>query len=344
MVCVSALVGQVVVVFALWEFVSHSSQVGIGFLYVLPVVCGGWWYGKTVGVGVAAGCVAIYVFSAAAADVSMLAVSVALRGVVFLGAGLAAGQAREITLRGQDAASELEAVRQALTPDAVPEIPGLDVAAVLLPAEHEVAGDFYLLTNGPGGWSIAIVGDVVGHGLRAAQMATFTRISLISIISGTYDPAEILKLANRAVHARTQGTGEFVTAACVAYHPSQPSVRWASAGHPLPIALPHGAVLVPTQYAAPLGFDAELKIASQYAPLAPADAILLYSDGLYEARGRGERFGLDRVIAAVTAPAVPPAAEIVARLRAGVLQFADRSLTDDVCIVVMRRNPNPMSG
>ena len=197
----------------------RRSQVGIGFLYVLPVVCGGWWYGKTVGVGVAAGCVAIYVFSAAAADVSMLAVSVALRGV----------------------------------------------------------------------GSIAIVGDVVGHGLRAAQMATFTRISLISIISGTYDPAEILKLANRAVHARTQGTGEFVTAACVAYHPSQPSVRWASAGHPLPIALPHGAVLVPTQYAAPLGFDAELKIASQYAPLAPADAILLYSDGLYEARGRGEQ-------------------------------------------------------
>jgi phosphoserine phosphatase RsbU/P len=180
--------------------------------------------------------------------------------------------------------------------------------------------------------------------LRAAEMATFTRISLISIISGTHDPAEILKLANRAVHARTQGTGEFVTVACVAFHPSQPSVRWASAGHPLPIALPGGAELQPTHYAAPLGFDAELKITSQHAPLAPADAILLYSDGLYEARGHGERFGLDRVIAAVSAPTVPPAAEIIARLRAGVLQFADHSLTDDICIVVLRRNPNPTSG
>jgi sigma-B regulation protein RsbU (phosphoserine phosphatase) len=119
---------------------------------------------------------------------------------------------------------------------------------------------------------------------------------------------------------------------------------WASAGHPLPIALPGGAELQPTHFAAPLGFDPELKITSQHAPLAPADAILLYSDGLYEARGHGERFGLDRVIAAVSAPTVAPAAEIIARLRAVVLQFADRSLTDDICIVVLRRNPSPTSG
>jgi len=292
----------------------------------------------------AVGCLGIYLLSAAAANVSVLGLSVAVRGVVFLGAGLAAGQAREITLRGQDAVTELEAMRQALTPDKLPEIPGLDVAGALLPAEHEVAGDFYLLTNGPGGWSIAIVGDVMGHGPRAAQMATFTRISLISIISGTHDPAEILKLANRAVHARTQGTGEFVTVVCVAYHPSEASVRWASAGHPLPIAIPGGTELEPTQYAAPLGFDPELTITSQHAPLAQADAILLYSDGLYEARGRGQRFGLDRVIAAVSAPTVPAAAEIITNLRAAVLQFADRGLTDDICIVVMRRNPNPTSG
>ncbi len=343
LVRVLAVVGQVAVVLGLWELFSRNSQVGIGFLYVLPVGCCGWWYGRTAGIAAAVGCLAVYLMSAAAAGVSMLALSVTVRGVVFLGVGLASGQAREITRRGQDTASELDAMRQALTPDKLPEIPGLDAAAALLPAEHEVAGDFYLLTSGPEGWSIAIVGDVVGHGMRAAQMATFTRISLISIISGTPDPAEILKLANRAVRTRTQGTGEFVTVACVAYHPNQPSVRWASAGHPLPIAIPHGAELEPNHYAAPLGFDPELRITSQHAPLAPADAILLYSDGLYEARGHGQRFGLDRVITVVSAPTVPPAAEIIARLRNAVLQFADRSLTDDVCIVVLRRRPDPTS-
>jgi serine phosphatase RsbU (regulator of sigma subunit) len=336
-----AVVVQIAAVFALWELLSRSSQVGIGFLYALPVGWCAWWYGRAAGIGTAAGCLAIYVVSAAAADVSMLVLSAAVRGVVFLGAALAADRVHAITLRGESDASELEAVRQALTPDKLPEIPGLDVAAALLPAEHEVAGDFYLLTNGPGGWSIAIVGDVVGHGLHAAQMATFTRISLISIISGTHEPSEILKLANRAVHARTQGTGEFVTVACVAYHPSEPSVRWASAGHPLPIALPLGTELEPAHYAAPLGFGPELKISSQHAPLEPADAILLFSDGLYEARGHGERFGLAQVIAAVSTPSVPQAAEVVARLRAAVLEFADRSLADDVCIVVLRRNPRP---
>jgi len=331
-------------VLAIWELFSRGSQIGIGFLYVLPVGCCGWWYGRRAGGEMAVACLGVYLISAAAADVSMLALSAAVRGVVFLGAGLAAGQAREITLRGQDAASELDAMREALTPDKLPEIPGLDVAGVLLPAEHEVAGDFYLLTNGPGGWSIAIVGDVVGHGPRAAQMATFTRISLVSIISGAHDPAEILKLANRAVHGRTRGTGEFVTVVCVAYHPSEASVRWASAGHPLPIAVPAGTELQPAHYAAPLGFDPELEITSQDAPLGQTDAILLYSDGLYEARGHGQRFGLERVIAAVSAQTVPPAAEIIANLRAAVLQFADRSLADDICVVVMRRNANPGPG
>jgi sigma-B regulation protein RsbU (phosphoserine phosphatase) len=235
-------------------------------------------------------------------------------------------------------------MRRALTPDKLPEVPGLDVAGALLPAEHEVAGDFYLLTNGPGGWSIAIVGDVVGHGPRAAQMATFTRISPISIISGTPDPAEILRLANRAVHARTQGTGEFVTVVCVAYHPTQASVRRASAGRPFRSCSLVGRSWNRLADAAPLGFDPELKITSQPAPLAQADAILLYSDGLYEARGHGQLFGLDQVIVAVSAPTVPSAAEIIATLRAAVLQFADRSLTDDICIVVMRRNPNPTPG
>ena len=122
----------------------------------------------------AAACLAIYLISAAAADVSMLALTSAVRGVVFLAAGLAAGQAREISLRGQEVASELEAMRQALTPDKLPEIPGLD--------------------------------------------------------SGTDDPAEILKLANRAVHARTQGTGEFVT---VVSWPTTPASRWCDGPAPV---------------------------------------------------------------------------------------------------------------
>ena len=71
----------------------------------------------------------------------------------------------------------------------------------------------------------------------------------------------------------------------------------------------------------PLGLDRELKVTSQHAPLGQADAILLYSDGLYEARGDGQLFGLDRVMAAVSAPTVLPAAEIIANLRAAVLQW-----------------------
>jgi serine phosphatase RsbU (regulator of sigma subunit) len=96
------------------------------------------------------------------------------------------------------------------------------VAAALLPAEHAVAGDFYLLTNGPGGWSVVLVGDVVGHGIEAAQRATFVRVSLVSICAGSADPAEILRLANRAVYEQTNADGRFVTCAVWRSIPGSP--------------------------------------------------------------------------------------------------------------------------
>lgn len=125
---VPALVGQVAIVLALWELVPSGPQVGIGYLYALPVGCCGWWYGRRAGIEMAAGCLARYFISAVAADVPMLALAASVRGVVLLAAGLAAAQAREISFRGQDVASELAAMREAPTPDQLPEIPGLDVA------------------------------------------------------------------------------------------------------------------------------------------------------------------------------------------------------------------------
>ncbi len=334
---IAAVIAQVAVVFVLWELLDHPAGIGIGFLYLIPIASCGFWFGRVAGLVAAAGCLALYVVSALdhAPNVGAAA---SVRGIAFLLAAIAAGYAHDTSQRATDSALELDAVRQALTPPQLPKVPGLDAAATLVSAEHAVAGDFYMLTNGPGGWSIALVGDVVGHGLRAAQMATFTRLTLTGITSGSHDPAEILRLANRAVHEQTEGTGEFVTVACVAYHPSQSRVLWASAGHPPPIALPDAIELEPARYAEPLGLLPELEIKTNEAPFLPTHAIMLYTDGLYEAQGSEDRFGIERVLETVSDSASRPAAEIVSSLRGAVLRFANRLVTDDICIVVLRRS------
>jgi len=71
---------------------------------------------------------------------------------------------------------DLRAIRDALTPPELPERPGLELAAAFLPAADErVSGDFYLVAGGPQDSTLLVIGDVVGHGLRAARRASFVR-------------------------------------------------------------------------------------------------------------------------------------------------------------------------
>jgi serine phosphatase RsbU (regulator of sigma subunit) len=335
---IAAVLAQIAAVFTLWQAVTDAVSLGVAFLYAVPIAVCAWWYGRRAGLAAALACLVLYVASAADAHVERLEWTAAVRAVAFVAAALVAswlrGQGREL----QKTAAELEAIRHALTPPEAPELPGLDAAATLLAAEHQVAGDFSLLTSGPDGWSIAIVGDVVGHGPQAAQLATFVRVTLTSVATGSSDPAEILRLANRALRARAAATGELVTAACVACDPNRQALRWASAGHPPPIALPNGIELDPVRFAQPLGLTSELEITSQEAPFTDTSGVVLYTDGLYEARRDGEQFGLARVRAVVKATGARSAAEIAAALRRAVQQFTGGPPTDDICIVVLRRS------
>ncbi len=342
---VGAIVAQILLVFAIWQALRNAAELGVAFLYAFPVGFAAWWYAEAAGVVTAIACLLLFLVSAAAQGFHNLTVLTLTRALTFAATVLVVGHLRRLTRRSFAVTSELQAMRAALTPPQLPEIPGLDAAATLLPAEHDVAGDFYVLTNGAAGWCIAIIGDVVGHGLQAAQLATFARVSLVSIAAGSEDPAEILRLANQTIHARTAASGEFVTVACVAYHREEPLLRWACAGHPPPIALPAAVELDPGRFAQPLGLGAELEISSHQLPFTPTDALLLYTDGLYEARDdTGERFGLDRVRDAVSRAASLRSADVVAALRAAVLDFTGRALRDDVCILALRPSRPPAAG
>jgi sigma-B regulation protein RsbU (phosphoserine phosphatase) len=258
-------------------------------------------------------------------------------------AALRAGDLARLHERLASAQHELEdlrAVRDALTPPELPRRPGLDLAAAFLPALAErVSGDFYLVAEGPQESTVLVIGDVVGHGLQAARRASFVRTTFAATAPVSDDPGRLLSWANTALIERAGTGSEFVTAACVTYHPAEQLLRWAYAGHLPALWLDDGRELTAPKQGAPLGVLEDPGCVEGSRRSAAGAGVLLYTDGLTEARHDDALFGLDGVSAALGGLHQPSASEAVAVLRARVADFAYGTLTDDLCLLAARITP-----
>jgi serine phosphatase RsbU (regulator of sigma subunit) len=245
-------------------------------------------------------------------------------------------------LRGRIDAAEheledLRAIRDALTPPELPYRLGLELAAAYLPAAAEhVSGDFYLVAEGPADSTVLVVGDVVGHGLEAARRAAFVRTAFAATAPFSDDPARLLSWANTALIERAGVGTDFVTAACVTYLPSEQRLRWAYAGHPPALWLDDGSELIAPKQGIPLAIRADPGCEQGSREWTSGAGVLLYTDGLTEARHDGKQFGLDGVTAALRGLRRPSPAEAIAVLRARVAEFAYGTLTDDLCMLAAR--------
>jgi len=231
---------------------------------------------------------------------------------------------------------DLRAIRDALTPPQLPGRPGLELAAAFVPVAEQVSGDFYLVAEGPQDSTLLVIGDVVGHGLQAARRAAFVRTAFAATAPFSDDPRQLLSWANTALVERAGVSSELVTAACVTYHPDERLLRWAYAGHPPALWMDDGAEIVAPSQGIPLGYGADPAYAEgSLRGRAPA-GMLLYTDGLTEARRGAELFGLQGVSAALGELDRPSPSEALALLRTRVDEFADSKLSDDLCMLAAR--------
>ncbi len=231
---------------------------------------------------------------------------------------------------------DLRAIRDALTPPELPQRPGLELAAAFVPAAEQVSGDFYLVAEGPQDSTLLVIGDVVGHGLRAGRRAAFVRTVFAATAPFSDDPRQLLSWANTALVERA-GTGtEFVTAGCMTYHPEAKLLRWAYAGHPPAVWMHDGHELVAPSQGTPLGIGADPEYVEGSLRSDSSAGVLLYTDGLTEARRDGKLFGLEGVAAALGELDDPSPSEAVAILRARVAEYAAGRLSDDLCMLAAR--------
>ena len=232
---------------------------------------------------------------------------------------------------------DLRAIRDALTPPELPQRPGLELAAAFLPAHAEqLSGDFYLVAEGPQDSTVLVVGDVIGHGLQAGRRAAFVRTAFAATAPFSDDPCRLLSWANTALIERAGITNEFVTAACVTYLPRSRLLRWAYAGHPPALWLDDGRELSAPTQGTPLGIRSEPGCVEGSRAMTAGEGLLLYTDGLTEARHDGHQLGEDAVAATLDGLHRPSPSEAVAVLRARAADFAYGALTDDLCLLAAR--------
>src|SRR4051794_35652787 len=299
------VIGLFVVLFGVRFVLDDPTYIGATFLLVLPTVLAALWFGVAGGVAVAVAASASFFIAErldptedVALHTVVWATLVRLGGLVLVAVLVARLFTRQLELVRE--LDDLEAVRDALRPAVVVPRPELELAAHYVPAQQGVGGDFFLTAEGPRGSTVLLVGDVVGKGVEAARRAVFVRTSLVTFAPFEDDPARLLRLANAALIVRAGTSADYVTAACVVHRPADASLAWALAGHPPPLRLDDGRPLEAAGAGQPLGLEAELSLSASTAPLTEAGGVLLYTDGIIDARNeRSERFGEERLQALV---------------------------------------------
>ena len=231
--------------------------------------------------------------------------------------------------------NDLRAVRDALTPPELASRPGVDLAASFLPATEGVSGDFYLVADAPHEATALVVGDVVGKGLGAARRAAFIRTVFATTAPFSHDPALLLSWANTALLERAEEDRDFVTVGCVTFSPRDRKLRWGYEGHPPVLWLDTGEQLSGGR-AQPLGLSEDLLFEAPAKQLMPGTGVLLYTDGVTEARRNGEQFGETRLAQRVRALRGQSPADVVDAVTTEVQQFAPAGLADDLCVVAAR--------
>jgi len=333
------IVTAVLLVFVAW--LAAGSNSGLGFLYSIPIGLAAWWFGLRPALLTALLCLALYVVGGLIHPASHFAFAIAIRGLSFVGVAVLFSWLAQRLQALEHSAEELEAIRAALTPTALPDLAGVDAGAAFVPSELGVSGDFYLLTNGPDGSAVAIVGDVVGHGPEAARLATFIRAQLAAFAANTSDPAELLRLANSALAERPGRRQELVSAICVRLNPGEDTICWARAGHPLPLRLPDLEELPADGSTFLLGADERLELENTESSVAGSEGLVVYTDGATDVRRGKEMLGLEG-LTGVLAPLGGLAARVmVGEVERAILAWADRPIRDDLCLVVLKPKPKP---
>jgi PAS domain S-box-containing protein len=220
-----------------------------------------------------------------------------------------------------------------LTP--LEEVPGLRSAVLYRPASASanVGGDFYDLFRLDDGRVALVVGDVSGKGLEAARLTSLLHDSIRAYAYEDSDPWSVFTRVNRLVY-RLSPPDMFATAFYGVLDPETGEMQYCCAGHPRPAIMSHGGAHMLEGYGAPLvGAFSDAQFQCHNATLERGQTLVLYTDGIVEARIDGALFGEERLVETLTKLRHTSVERLPERLVAAAVRFAGGRLVDDTVVV-----------
>jgi serine phosphatase RsbU (regulator of sigma subunit) len=232
-----------------------------------------------------------------------------------------------------------DTMQRSLLPRVYPTIKGIELGDVYeSSARLDVGGDVYDFLRLDDGRLAVALGDVTGHGIDAAADMAMAKFVFRSLAREHPEPGDFLAAANEVVVGEVE-VSKFITMLYVTVDPASGDVACGSAGHPWPrIVNPSGEVKALQISGLALGVDPGQTYDEARERLPAGAALVLYTDGVIEARRGTDLYGDDRLDALLAAHATLPAAELARAVVDDCRAFTGGDLTDDCAVVVIRRS------
>ena len=235
-------------------------------------------------------------------------------------------------------------LQHSLLPRSLPEIKGFEASSRFLAAgeAYEVGGDFYdVFRTGSGTWT-AVIGDVCGKGPEAASLTALARYTVRTASSPESPPSQVLRTLHDSISSERADL-RFCTAALARIQ--TPSNGHGSAhltvslgGHPLPLILRKGGRVDSVgEPGTLLGALPCPVLADVEATLAVGDSLILYTDGMLDARDRGSGDDPEWIAKELGKAAGESADQIAERLSKAAIERHGGEPRDDIAVLVLNR-------
>jgi len=231
-------------------------------------------------------------------------------------------------------------IQQRLLPDAPPETPGYDLAAMSIPA-RDVGGDYYDFVPLDGGRLAVALGDVSGKGLPASLLMANLQAALRGQVLSEASPAACARRVNHMMHCCTDAH-LFATLFLGMIDLEHHAFVTCNAGHERPLHCRNGEVVGrPRDGGVPLGMLDDFTYREETTQLAPGDIVVLFSDGVTDAEAtNGDSFGEPRLIDAVLGASDTTACGVLNSIAEAVRAHTHGADPfDDITLLVVRRQP-----
>ena len=230
-----------------------------------------------------------------------------------------------------------ETMQRSLLPRELPHVPGLNLGHVYQSsARVDVGGDFYDFVVLEDGRLAVAIGDVLGKGIGAAADMAMTKFSFRVLARGASEPSSVLASANEVVCDEIE-PGKFVTLLYALLDPAAREVACASAGHPpARVVHPSGEVTTVGSPGLALGIEPGQEYPHERVRLEPGSTVVLFTDGVIEARREGELYGEERLEGLLASRRGLAAQELAEAILADCRAFAGGELGDDCAIVCLK--------